>query len=123
MTRTERNRCVHWSLGWLPGGKLELCPRHPTQVLTKVMCNRMPRYVSSLTNDRSSSRFLYRSFSTNYQIEYHVPLTLPLHSLFDGPVICTILYELDYLLHDKDQLSPPFQPGPRLLDWLPSSPH
>ncbi|KAG1149791.1 hypothetical protein G6F37_009187 [Rhizopus arrhizus] len=35
MTRTERNKCVRWRLGWLPGGKLELCPRHPTQILTK----------------------------------------------------------------------------------------
>jgi hypothetical protein len=35
MTRTERNRCVRWRLGWLPGGKLEPCPRHPTQILMK----------------------------------------------------------------------------------------
>ena len=35
MTRTERDRCVRWRLGWLPGGKLEPCPRRPTQMLTK----------------------------------------------------------------------------------------
>ncbi|KAG1055300.1 hypothetical protein G6F43_002739 [Rhizopus delemar] len=35
MTRRERNRCVRWRLGWLPGSKLETCPRHPTQMLTK----------------------------------------------------------------------------------------
>jgi hypothetical protein len=35
LTRTERNRCVRWCLGWLSGSKLKLCPRHPTQILTK----------------------------------------------------------------------------------------
>ncbi|KAG0781289.1 hypothetical protein G6F22_009648 [Rhizopus arrhizus] len=34
------------------------------------------------------------------------------------PVICTMLYELDYLFHDKDRPSPPFQLGQRFLDWL-----
>ncbi|EIE77435.1 hypothetical protein RO3G_02139 [Rhizopus delemar RA 99-880] len=72
---------------------------------------------------RWQTRALSKASYPGAHKKYHVPLTLPLHSLFDGPVICTILYELDYLLHDKDQLSPPFQPGPRLLDWLPSSPH
>ncbi|KAG1555955.1 hypothetical protein G6F49_006702 [Rhizopus delemar] len=35
LTRTERNRCVRWRLGWLPGGKLEPCPSHPTQIPTR----------------------------------------------------------------------------------------
>lgn len=83
MTRTERNRCVHWRLGWLPGGKLVPCPRHPIQLLTKqhaikylAMYNRlqMPETVQD--------PLLF--FSTYYQIEYHVHLTLPLHGLLDG---------------------------------------
>ncbi|EIE83594.1 hypothetical protein RO3G_08299 [Rhizopus delemar RA 99-880] len=68
MTKTERNRCVRWRLGWLPGGKLEPCPRHPIQMLTK----------------QHASKILYRSFSTDYQTEYHVHLTPPLHGLFVG---------------------------------------
>ncbi|KAG1039288.1 hypothetical protein G6F43_012546 [Rhizopus delemar] len=35
MTRIERNRCVRWRLGWLPGGTPRPCSFHPSQTLTK----------------------------------------------------------------------------------------
>ncbi|KAG1511296.1 hypothetical protein G6F46_007124 [Rhizopus delemar] len=36
------------------------------------------------------------------------------------PTICTILYELDYLCHDKIPPSPPPYVGQRFLEWLPN---
>lgn len=35
MSRIDRNRCVRWRLGWLPGYKTVYCARHPTQLFTK----------------------------------------------------------------------------------------
>ncbi|ORE09469.1 hypothetical protein BCV72DRAFT_319502 [Rhizopus microsporus var. microsporus] len=30
-----KRRCIRWRLGWLPGGKPQTCPKHPTQQLSK----------------------------------------------------------------------------------------
>jgi hypothetical protein len=38
-------------------------------------------------------------------------------------VICIILFELDYLYHQKEASSLPLNPEQRFLNWLPLSTH
>ncbi|KAG1539847.1 hypothetical protein G6F47_007244 [Rhizopus delemar] len=122
MTRTERNICVRWRLGWLPGGKLEPCPRHPTQILTKqhaVRCLDMHHRLQMPETVQGPLSFLLNRLPNRIPCSSHSASPW----FIRWPAICTILYELDYLFHRKDQPSPPFQPGQRFLDWLPSSLH
>jgi hypothetical protein len=122
MTRIERNRCVRWRLGWLPGGKLEPCPKHPTQMLTKqhaVRCLDMHHRLQMPETVQDPLSFLLNRLPNRIPCSSHSASPW----FIRWPVICTILYELDYLFHHKDQPPPPFQPGQRFLDWLPSSLH
>lgn len=122
MTRTEKNRCVRWRLNWLPGDKLETRSRHPTQMFTKqhaIKCLDMHHRLQMSETAQDPPSLLLNK----------LPNRIPCFSHSASPwfiwwtVICIILYELDYLLHNKDQPSPPFQPRQRFLDWISSSPH
>jgi hypothetical protein len=122
MTRTERNRRVHCHLDWLPGGKPVPCPKNSIKMLAKqhvIRCLDMQHRLQMPETVQDPLSFLLNKLPNRIPCSSHSASSW----FIRWPVICTILYELDYLFHDKDQPSPPFQPGQRFLDWLPSSPH
>ncbi|KAG0834565.1 hypothetical protein G6F19_005147 [Rhizopus arrhizus] len=116
MSKSERSRCIRWRLGWLPGGKPRPCPKHLTQQLSKshaINCLDMHRRLFMPETIRDPLSFLLNMLPLR-------PLVLPNLALTWSqrwPIICSILYELDQLHHDK--LIPIKYPhGQKLLVWL-----
>ncbi|KAI9483403.1 MAG: hypothetical protein EXX96DRAFT_478968, partial [Benjaminiella poitrasii] len=116
MTQTERSRVLRWRLGWLPGGKPKPCPYHPAthfNLTHAIGCLHMHNRLYLPVTVKDPLSFLLN----------HLPVNKPRlpQSIFiwfiHWPIICTILHELDYLIHDKFP-SLPFQPGRKLLDCL-----
>ncbi|KAG1476063.1 hypothetical protein G6F45_014077 [Rhizopus arrhizus] len=121
MSKSERSRCIRWRLGWLPGGRYKTCPRHPDQSFTKahaIHCLQMHRRLMMPETISDPLSFLLNILPARKPRSFNTTLSWTLR----WPIICTILYELDYLHHTKHLPTPPTHLGQRLLEWLPSSP-
>jgi hypothetical protein len=116
MSKSERSRCIRWRLGWLPGGKPRPCPKHPMQQLSKnhaISCLDMYRRLSMPETIRDPLSFLLNMLL----LRPSVPQNLALAWSHRWPIICSILYELDQLQHDKLILIK-HSHGQKLLVWL-----
>ncbi|KAG1128454.1 hypothetical protein G6F42_005961 [Rhizopus arrhizus] len=121
MSKSERSRCIRWRLGWLPGGRYKACPRHPDQSFTKahtIHCLQMHRRLMMPETISDPLSFLLNMLPTKKHRSPNTTLSWTIR----WPIICRILYELDYLYHAKIPPTPPTHLGQRLLEWLPSSP-
>ncbi|KAG1169418.1 hypothetical protein G6F70_008418 [Rhizopus microsporus] len=115
-SKSECSRCIRWRLGWLAGGKPRLCPKHPTQLLSKkhaVSCLDMHRrlFMPDTICDPLSSLLnmlpLYPSVSPNLALAWSQR----------WPTICSLLYELNQLYRNKF-ISTKHPHGQKLLVWL-----
>ncbi|KAG1048806.1 hypothetical protein G6F43_008829 [Rhizopus delemar] len=121
MTKIERNHCMRWHLGWLPGGTPRPCSFHPSQTLTKshsIHCLNMHRRLQLPETMVDPLSFLLNKLL--HRIPHSFQAVPPW--FLRWPTICTILHELDYLCHDK--VPPSLSPyiGQRFLEWLPKPP-
>lgn len=104
MTHIERSRLIRWRLGWLHGGLPKPCIYHPSELLTRkhaIRCLHMHRRLQMPHSIADPSSFLLnqlpmlkRRSPPTQRDRYTVWFTR-------WPVICQILYELDYLQHEK----------------------
>ncbi|KAG0763500.1 hypothetical protein G6F57_000790 [Rhizopus arrhizus] len=113
MSKSERSRCIRW----LPGGKPRPCPKYPTQQLSKnhaINCLDMHRRLFVPETIRDPLSFLLNMLPLRPSVPFP---NLALTWSQRWPIICSILYELDQLHHDK--LIPIKYPhGQKLLVWL-----
>jgi hypothetical protein len=123
MTRAERSRCIRWRLGWLPGGKPKPCPRHPGLTLSKshaIHCLHMHQRLFMPDSVADPISFLLNQLPT------HPPSSPRLFSKWHirRPSICHILYDLDYLFHNKvdPNENTNFKYGQLFLEWLSFTP-
>ncbi|KAL4209705.1 hypothetical protein AB4K20DRAFT_1977725 [Rhizopus microsporus] len=116
MSKSERSCCILWRLGWLPGGKPRSCPKHPTQLLSKkhtVSCLDMHRrlFMPETIRDPLSSLL------NMLLLRPSIPPNLALIWSQRWPIICSLLYELDQLHHNKS-IPTKHLHGQKLLVWL-----
>jgi hypothetical protein len=117
MSHSERSRTIRWRLGWLPGGIPKDCPYHPNTHFSRYHATECLQMHSRLCLPRSIEDPL--SFLLNL-LPHRKPRDPQDASAWSyrWPVICILLQELDYLIHDKLPPSP-VNPGRKLLEWLP----
>ncbi|KAL4210254.1 hypothetical protein AB4K20DRAFT_1968358 [Rhizopus microsporus] len=73
-----RGRCIRWRLGWLAGGKPRLCPKHPTQLLSKkhaVNCLDMHRHLFMPDTIRDPLSFLLNMLPLRPSVPPNLALT------------------------------------------------
>ncbi|KAI7905859.1 uncharacterized protein BX663DRAFT_558458 [Cokeromyces recurvatus] len=116
MTHSERSRTIRWRLGWLPGGIPKACPYHPHVHFSRSHATECLHMHTRLFLPRSIADPL--SFLLNHLPQHKHRNSQDVSAWFyRWPVMCTILQEIDYLMHDK--LPPPLlDPGRKLLNWL-----
>ncbi|KAI7900523.1 uncharacterized protein BX663DRAFT_488431 [Cokeromyces recurvatus] len=109
MTHSERSRTIRWRLGWLPGGIPKACPYHPHVHFSRSHATECLYMHTRLFLPRSIADPL--SFLLNHLPQHKHRNSQDVSAWFyRWPVMCTILQEIDYLMHDK--LPPPLlDPG------------
>ncbi|KAI7899770.1 uncharacterized protein BX663DRAFT_537910 [Cokeromyces recurvatus] len=109
MTHSERSRTIRWRLGWLPGGIPKVCPYHPHVHFSRSHATECLHMRTGLILLRSIADPL--SFLLTHLPQHKLRNSQDVSAwLYRWPVMCTILHEMDYLMHDK--LPPPlFDPG------------
>ncbi|ORE04530.1 hypothetical protein BCV72DRAFT_312765 [Rhizopus microsporus var. microsporus] len=119
MSKSERSRCIHWRLGWLPGGKLRPCPKHPMQQLSKnhaISCLDMHRHLLMPETIRDPLPFLLNMLP----LRPSVPPNLALTWSQQWPILCSLQHELDQLYYNK-LIPTKHSHGQKLLVWLKQS--
>lgn len=113
---SERSRCIHWRLGWLPGGKPKPCPRHPAHRLSKkhaINCLNMHRCLFMPETIQDPLSFLLNMFPSRPS----APSGLALSWSQSWPAICSILYELSQF-HRAATIPTTYTHGQKLLEWI-----
>ncbi|KAI7901586.1 uncharacterized protein BX663DRAFT_419526, partial [Cokeromyces recurvatus] len=96
MTYSERSRTIRWRLGWLPGGIPKACPYHPHVHFSRSHATKCLHMHTRLFLPRSISFLLNHLPQHKYQNSQDISAWL-----YCWPVMCTIIQEMDYLIHDK----------------------
>ena len=94
MSNVECSRCIRWRLGWLPGDIPRLCPKHPTQNLSKnhaIDCLTVHRRLIMPETIKDSLPFLMNRLLLRPLVLSGVALSWSQR----WPIICSILHELD----------------------------
>ena len=102
MSNAERNSCIRWRLGWLPGDNPRSCPKHPTQYLSKnhaIDCLTIHRCFFMPETIKDSLSFLMNGLPLHPLVPSRVSLSWSQR----WPIICSILHELDQL-HYAEQI-------------------
>lgn len=102
MTRSERSRCLRWRFGWLPHGKPQTCPFHPSELFTRkhsISCLQVHRRLCMPHTIEDPISYLLNLLPVNF-------LTKKARQSIDGwlirwPTICAILLEMDCLAHSQ----------------------
>ena len=117
MTRIERDRCLRWRFGWLPLGKLQPCPFHPSELFNKrhsIQCLQMYTRLFLPQTIEDPLSFLLNKIP---QKTKKIPKLSITAWLIRWPVICSILHEMDYLAH-KQLPVPVHNPGNLFIQQL-----
>ncbi|KAI8967051.1 hypothetical protein BDF20DRAFT_891932, partial [Mycotypha africana] len=103
MTPVERSRVIRWRLGWLPGGVPKPCIHHPNVMFTRkhsIICLHMHRRLQMPCTVNDPISFLLSMLPT---IKTRNKQNIQRFSSWKirWPALYQILFELDYLHHDK----------------------
>lgn len=125
MSSTERSRCIHWRIGWLPGGKPKTCP----------LCNE-PKG----TNKRHLIKCLRMHKRLKVQETIEDPISWILNRipksrprsptscnywLSTWPEVCLILDELEHIQHPEYEPKSIYSdtlPGHHFIQWISRDP-
>ena len=95
MTRIERDRCLRWRFGWLPLGKPQPCPFHPSELFNKrhsIQCLQMHTRLFLPQTIEDPLSFLPNKLPQKTKKIPELSITA---WLIRWPVICSILYEMN----------------------------
>ncbi|KAI8984774.1 hypothetical protein BDF20DRAFT_408413 [Mycotypha africana] len=118
MTFVERDRCLRWRLGWLPNNYSTSCLWHPTRTLTKahvIDCIKIHNRLQLPHTISDPIFFLLNLLPTSPSRQHKIRC----HAwTLRWPTLQLILFEVDYLQHNKEPPTPPENLGQLLLDWM-----
>ncbi|KAI8967869.1 hypothetical protein BDF20DRAFT_828855 [Mycotypha africana] len=114
----ERSRCLRYRLGWLPNNYSAHCLHHPSRTLTKdhaIECLNMHNRLQ-LPHDISDpiSHLLNQLPTRPIKQRANAPVNWSIV----WPIVQLLLFEVDYLQHEKMPPTPSETLGQLFLDWL-----